>query len=201
MATRIHDAATAARTRLATADARLYAAVAKTDTPGLDRVLSRLSSTADHSKISFAVAAALAVRPGAARHAAALGVAAIGVASAASNILGKGLTRRRRPDPDAAGVLARRRVPMPTSTSFPSGHSASAAAFAVAVGSKVPAAAVPLGALAGAVGYSRVHTGVHYPADVAAGMAIGVLSAGAVLAADRRRTARRAGWLGARPKA
>lgn len=190
-AVRLHDAASAARTRLATADAKLYTAVAKTDTPGLDRALSRLSSAADHSKISFTVAALLALRPGATRRGAARGVAAIGVASAAANIFGKGLTHRRRPDPDAAGVLARRRVPMPTSTSFPSGHSASAVAFAVGVGSQVPAAAVPLGALAGVVGYSRVHTGVHYPADVAAGMALGALSAGLVIVADRRRMGRR----------
>lgn len=188
---RAREAASAARNRLATADAKLYAAVAKTDTPGLDRALSHLSAAADHSKISFATAALLAIRPGATRRGAVLGVASIGVASAAANIVGKGLTRRRRPDPDAAGVLARRRVPMPTSTSFPSGHSASAVAFAVGVASEVPWAAVPLGLLAAVVGYSRVHTGVHYPADVAAGMALGAASAGAVIVVSRRRMARR----------
>jgi undecaprenyl-diphosphatase len=78
---------------------------------------------------------------------------------------------------------------MPSSTSFPSGHSASAAAFAVAVGSGLPAAAVPLGLLAAAVGYSRVHTGVHYPADVVGGLALGVVSGVAVIRADRRWTA------------
>jgi undecaprenyl-diphosphatase len=31
-----------------------------------------------------------------------------------------------------------------------------------------------LGPLACAVAYSRVHTGVHYPSDVAAGAAIGI---------------------------
>jgi undecaprenyl-diphosphatase len=107
--------------------------------------------------------------------------------------MGKGLVRRRRPDPDAVGVLARRRVPVPSSTSFPSGHSASAAAFAVGASSQVPAAAVPLGLLAAAVGYSRVHTGVHYPADVAAGMALGALSARAVVLAGRHWAALSAG--------
>jgi undecaprenyl-diphosphatase len=62
---------------------------------------------------------------------------------------------------------------MPTSTSFPSGHSASAFAFATAVGSEVPALAVPLRALAAAVAYSRVHTGVHYPGDVVVGSLVG----------------------------
>ena len=62
---------------------------------------------------------------------------------------------------------------MPTSTSFPSGHSAAAFAFATGVGHVLPSAAVPLRALAALVAYSRVHTGVHYPGDVVAGALIG----------------------------
>lgn len=34
-----------------------------------------------------------------------------------------------------------------------------------------------------AVGYSRVHTGVHYPGDVAAGAVLGIASAAVSLAA------------------
>ena len=66
-------------------------------------------------------------------------------------------------------------VPMPTSTSFPSGHSASAAAFAVAVGDVIPGLRVPLGLAATAVAFSRVYTGVHYPGDVLVGAATGAL--------------------------
>lgn len=183
---RIRTAASTVRRRMAAADTALYAAVARSQTPALDRALARLSAAADHSKISFTIAAALAARPGAGRRAAGLGVAAVGVASAAANLVGKGLIRRGRPDLDAAAVPLLRRVPTPASTSFPSGHSASAAAFAVAVGVRLPAAAVPLGLLAAAVGYSRVHTGVHYPADVAAGLALGAASGVAVILADRR---------------
>ena len=61
-----------------------------------------------------------------------------------------------------------------TSTSFPSGHSASGFAFASAVAGTLPIAASPLRALAAAVAYSRVHTGVHYPGDVVVGSLIGV---------------------------
>jgi undecaprenyl-diphosphatase len=183
---RLRTATSAARARLAAADAACYQAVAGTHTPALDGALARLSSTADHSKISFTIAAALAARPGPGRRAAALGMAAIGVASASANLVGKRLFRRHRPDLDAATVAHGRRVPVPASASFPSGHSASAAAFAVAVGCRVPGAAVPLGVLAAVVGYSRVHTGVHYPGDVVAGWALGVASGVAVVVADRR---------------
>jgi undecaprenyl-diphosphatase len=62
---------------------------------------------------------------------------------------------------------------MPTSTSFPSGHAASAFAFATAAGQRVPALWIPLRALALLIGYSRIHTGVHYPGDVVAGAVVG----------------------------
>lgn len=45
-------------------DGAVYAAVAATPTPTLDTGLRRLSRAANHSKISFAVAAGLALVPG-----------------------------------------------------------------------------------------------------------------------------------------
>ncbi|MFE0823945.1 phosphatase PAP2 family protein [Streptomyces sp. NPDC058847] len=164
-------------------DGALYAAVAATSTPTLDRALRRLSRAADHSKISLGIAAALAPAGARPRRAALVGLAAVAVTSAAANLLGKRLVRRARPDREAARVTVDRYVPMPVSASFPSGHTASAVAFATAVGVVLPEAAVPLGALAGAVAYSRVHTGVHYPGDVAAGAVLGIAGAAAVLAA------------------
>jgi len=170
---------------LAALDQALYETVTVTSTPTLDSALRRLSAAADHSKISFAVAGALAVRPGRSRRAAALGVAAIGVASATANLLGKRLVRRPRPHRAEGSPFPGRHVPMPESASFPSGHTASAVAFAAAVGPAFPAATVPLGLLACAVGYSRVHTGVHYPGDVVAGAVLGTGAAAAVLAVAR----------------
>ncbi|MFF9497465.1 phosphatase PAP2 family protein [Streptomyces flaveolus] len=163
-------------------DGALYAAVAATYTPTLDRSLRRLSHAADHSKISLGIAAALALGGARARSAALVGVGAVAVTSAAANLLGKRLMRRPRPDREAARVTVDRYVPMPTSASFPSGHTASAVAFATAVGMVLPAAAAPLGALATAVGYSRVHTGVHYPGDVVAGAVLGIAGAATALA-------------------
>ncbi|WP_077800674.1 phosphatase PAP2 family protein [Streptomyces sp. JHA26] len=163
-------------------DGALYAAVASTHTPALDRSLRRLSRAADHSKISLGIAAALALGGARARGAALVGVGAVAISSTAANLLGKRLVRRPRPDREAARVTVDRYVPMPASASFPSGHTASAVAFATAVGMVLPAAAAPLGALATAVGYSRVHTGVHYPGDVVAGAVLGVAGAATALA-------------------
>ncbi|GAA2068855.1 phosphatase PAP2 family protein [Streptomyces albiaxialis] len=166
-------------------DGALYAAVAATPTPTLDRALRSLSHAADHSKISLTVAAGLSLVPGRSRRAALAGAGAVGLASTASNLFGKRMVRRRRPDREKAQVSVDRHVRMPESASFPSGHTASATAFATAVGVVLPPAAVPLGALAVAVGYSRVHTGVHYPGDVAGGGVLGFAAAAVSLAATR----------------
>jgi membrane-associated phospholipid phosphatase len=81
---------------------------------------------------------------------------------------------RHRPDREGGGA-PQRWVPMPSSTSFPSGHSASAAAFAVAVGDVIPALRLSLGAAAAIVAFSRGYTGVHYPGDVFVGATAGAL--------------------------
>ena len=75
---------------------------------------------------------------------------------------------------------------MPESTSFPSGHSASAFAFAYTVGRHYPGLAVPIRLLASGVAYSRVHTGVHYPGDVVLGSIIGAGTAAMVAGACDR---------------
>lgn len=176
-----------------TTDLAVYRAIAASPTPTLDRALRGLSATADHSVLWLSIATALATRPGTCRRAAAVGVASIGVASATVNILAKGLTRRTRPDPSAAAVPAGRSLRMPGSTSFPSGHAASALAFASGVGVELPGLSLPLHLLAGAVAYSRVHGGVHYPVDVMVGSAIGAACAAATTSAARRLLAHQPG--------
>ncbi|MDO8185618.1 phosphatase PAP2 family protein [Conexibacter sp. JD483] len=158
-------------------DVALYAAVARTPTPALDRAMAKLSHAADYSRISLAAAALLATAGGPrGRRAAVHGLAAIAVTS---TVVNQGMKRlgRRRPDRARLHVPEARHVPMPDSTSFPSGHAAAAFAFATGVGHVLPGAAVPLRGLAAAVAWSRIHTGVHYPGDVAVGALTGTVLA------------------------
>jgi membrane-associated phospholipid phosphatase len=155
-------------------DRAVYSAVADSPTPSLDRALSRLSRAADYSRLSIASAGVLSVTEGSrGRAAAGMGLASVAVTSTILNLGIKPIVRRRRPDRVAVDVPLARHVRMPSSTAFPSGHSAAAFAFATGVGQVMPTAAFPLRALAALVAYSRVHTGVHYPGDVIAGALLG----------------------------
>jgi membrane-associated phospholipid phosphatase len=156
-------------------DRSVYEAIAQTKTPLLDRSMRALSRAADYSKLSLAASAALAIAAGPdGRRAAARGLASVAVTATVVNALIKPLARRRRPDRARALVPSARQVNMPRSRSFPSGHTAAAFAFATGAGRVLPWAGPPLAALAALVGYSRIHTGVHYPVDVIGGALCGV---------------------------
>jgi undecaprenyl-diphosphatase len=154
-------------------DQELFERSARNHSPLLDLVLPRLTRVADHGVLWMAVAGGLALAGGPrGRRAAARGRVSLGITSARANQLGKRSFGRRRPALDDVPP-GRRARHVPASASFPSGHAASAAAFATTVAAAVPAAAVPVGTLAAGVAWSRVHTGVHYPGDVLAGLVLG----------------------------
>jgi len=172
-------------------DLAVYAAIAATPTPTLDCVFRRLSRAADNSKLWIASAAALATVGGpGGRRAAVNGLASVAVTSAVVNLVLKPLGRRQRPDRAIHHVPITRQVTMPRTTSFPSGHAASASAFATGVASAAPAAGIPVSTAATLVAYSRVHTGVHYPLDVIAGSLTGEALALLTVAALARRRRR-----------
>ncbi|ROP46590.1 bifunctional phosphatase PAP2/diacylglycerol kinase family protein [Streptomyces sp. PanSC9] len=155
-------------------DGRVFEAAAAWHWPGAERVLPRLSRSANHGVLWFATAAAMAaIRTPRARRAAVRGLASLSVASLTINTIGKRSVRRARPVLDPV-PLVRQLKRQPITTSFPSGHAASAAAFATGVALESPAWGAVVAPVAFSVAASRVYTGVHFPSDVLAGAALGV---------------------------
>ncbi|MFC5896316.1 bifunctional phosphatase PAP2/diacylglycerol kinase family protein [Streptomyces ramulosus] len=168
------------RSLLSRVDRRLFDTIAAREWPGAQRALPRLTRSADHGLLWLGLAAgaaALGGRP--ARRAAVRGVASLAVASATVNTLGKRSVRRKRPLLDPVPVIRRLRH-QPFTSSFPSGHAASAVAFATGVAFENRWWGLALAPLAASVAFSRVYTGVHYPGDVLAGAALGAGAAFAV---------------------
>ncbi|MHA6758562.1 bifunctional phosphatase PAP2/diacylglycerol kinase family protein [Streptacidiphilus sp. PAMC 29251] len=159
--------------RLQDVDVLLFERVAKARLRGAHPVLPRLGRAANHGVLWFTTAAVLGLsRNRSARRAALRGVGSVALASTAANVVAKQLSGRRRPVTDAV-PLARRLLRQPVTTSFPSGHSASAAAFATAVALESPWLGAAVAPVAAGVAVSRVYTGAHYPGDVLAGLALG----------------------------
>lgn len=158
-------------------DERLYRRLAK-DSGVLNNTLVPLGKIADRSVLWMLIALGFAGLGGrAGRRAAMRGLLSIAVTSTLVNFPLKMIARRSRPE--GRGVRTRfGRVP--ASSSFPSGHSASAAAFATGASLEMPRAALPLTVLAAGVGVSRVYAGVHYPTDVLAGALTGTVVANSI---------------------
>jgi membrane-associated phospholipid phosphatase len=152
-------------------DDRVFDAVALWHSPILDRTMPELSIVATKSRLWMGIAALLAVFGGAkGRRTAIEGMVAVGVNSFVVNIPLKSAVRRKRP---TDVVPEERRLAKPDSYSFPSGHTASAAAFSGVVGKAYPKLWLPINGLAAMVGFSRVYTGVHFPGDVLGGWIVG----------------------------
>ena len=130
-----------------------------------------LSRAASNNKLWFAVAGAMAVRNGRSRRAAAHGLIALTAASATNAALKALLPSRPRPEQLS---FLRFGPPESGSSSLPSGHSASAAAFATGVTLVSPGLGAAVCPVAAGVAYSRVHTGAHWPSDVVLGSALGI---------------------------
>lgn len=170
------------RTVLHAADEAAYLLAHRGGSRRVDTGFQWVTRAADFSAVWVVTAGLLAAtqgRPG--RRAAARGLLSVGLTSAVANGPLKSVVRRSRPG-NLLVPAERVRHRATRTSSFPSGHSASAAAFAVGAASELPWTAAPLGAMAALVGASRVRTGAHYPGDVVAGMALG---AGVALATRR----------------
>ena len=103
--------------------------------------------------------------------AAAVGPAAVGVNFAVKVVVGRPRPKLRRLPPLAGA---------PSSLSFPSAHATSSFAAATAFSRVEPRTRAALYPLAVAICATRPYLGMHYPSDVAAGAALGLVIGGLV---------------------
>jgi undecaprenyl-diphosphatase len=143
----------------------------------LDPVAQGLSYIGVQSAVWLVLALVLAIVRR--RIAVLLGTAAAALAAALTTDALKAATSRERPDVDAL-------VGRPESHSFPSGHASTSFACATVLAAFEPGLRVPLYVLAALIALSRTYVGVHYPLDVLAGAAWGLLVGLAVVTALRR---------------
>jgi undecaprenyl-diphosphatase len=110
----------------------------------------------------------------------------IGLAVGASDQITSGLIKhlvmRTRPCFELSGV--RLLIEQSRSWSFPSSHAANSAAAAWILSRYYRRWSAAFWTLAGAVAFSRIYVGVHYPFDAAAGFLIGIGCGAAVLAVE-----------------
>lgn len=95
----------------------------------------------------------------------------IGLADFANHRLIKPLIHR--PRPEKAGVAVILRTPSHAGWSFPSNHAMNMGAGAAALSFAYPAWSPAFWLAALLIAYSRVYCGVHFPADVLAGLLLG----------------------------
>ena len=157
-------------------DISIIETVHRIDNPAMHRTMNAITQLGSHGGIA-AVAGLTAVmmfRRGR-KHDAWTMIVSTGGAMAINTIL-KNIFRRQRP------IELARRIKLPKSHSFPSGHSLlSAATYPIVAHHLVERHSLPVQALAHSlagmivisVGFSRVYFGVHFPSDVLGGFAAG----------------------------
>ncbi|MFD3872239.1 phosphatase PAP2 family protein [Streptomyces sp. NPDC058623] len=169
---------------LRSGDHRLTRRMAAWDSAWARQVLPPVEEAAEHTKLWWAAAAIIAAGGGRrGRGAAAAGIASMAVAELLSNGVAKQLVERSRPPKE--WIPHDDVEDRPDSSSFPSGHTAAAVAFTAAVASCLPWAGAACAVPAVLVALERVHSGAHYPSDVAAGAGVGLAAAALVRATPR----------------
>ena len=128
--------------------------------------MRRFSKLGEHGLIWYGLGAAGALADGDRRGHWVRATAVVGGSYLISTSIKLAIGRKRPLVEDLPHLMA-----TPTGLSFPSSHSSSSFAAARAYGTLLPP--LPLYAAASAMAFSRLYLGVHYPSDIAAGVALG----------------------------
>jgi undecaprenyl-diphosphatase len=91
----------------------------------------------------------------------------------------KNLVERDRPP--AVVLDPKPLMDVPTTSSFPSGHTSMSFACAYVISRVAPRLTIYVYVLAALIGFSRIYVGVHYPLDVLGGAVLGLVVAKALL--------------------
>jgi len=141
--------------------------------PGRTRLARGLTRAGDAGSWTLVGLALLATRTAPLVHMGLRLAAGAGLATLFAQVLKRSLLRPR-PSRAIAGFFPL--AENPDAFSFPSGHTAAAAAVAVALAGE-PFGAGPMALLlAGGIGLSRVYLGAHYPLDVMVGATLGAVA-------------------------
>jgi membrane-associated phospholipid phosphatase len=142
-------------------------------TPAAERAVARFSRLGEHAGIWLALGSAQWVVSRGERRVRWRRATATVAATYAANTALKLVVRRVRPQLPGLPPL----TSTPTRYSFPSAHSSTSFAAALAY-SRAGLPAVPLYVLAKGLALSRLYLGVHYPSDIVAGALLGTSIAG-----------------------
>jgi membrane-associated phospholipid phosphatase len=132
------------------------------------RWVRRYSRLGEHGMLWFGLGAAGAVLDGGRRGRWARATGCVAAAYVISTSIKLAIGRKRPIVEDLPHLMA-----TPTGLSFPSSHSTSSFAAARAYGRLLPPG--PLYVAASGMAFSRLYLGVHYPSDIAAGVALGTV--------------------------